>query len=401
MKDLLFQTAKLASLLLLLLGAISITSCGDDEEPPVVVVEDGFYVQGDATAYTDFDNKATLKKTKNEANSQTERAELLEIFVAVKGTGGFNIIEVSGSTQKTYGPGSSFGVITDGTTDEPQVDFQRGDFIETSTKFTVPADGLYHVVMDTEVGTVVIVPVEYWGLIGAATPNGWGGDTKMEVTGGFNQTTMTFRATDVTMTVGDFKFRYSGGWKVEIDTTYDLGGGNKGIKVNTNFGGAVNALVPGGDNIPNTVSGYYTATMTWTAGSGFTATMEKTGDLPLKDWSNIELGLIGDGLIVGGVQHDWGSGAYLHKPTANGSKYTYSWPGVEVTTAGSFKIREGDSWDNASFGYPQVVMAGDGAADFETNGDGNFVPKVDGAKYDISFEIDAATDTNTFTVTKI
>ncbi|MBK7406635.1 MAG: hypothetical protein IPJ40_00325 [Saprospirales bacterium] len=340
-----------------------------------------------------------MQKTRNEVK-QTERAQLLEVFVAVKGTGGFNIVEVSGSSRKTYGPGSTFGVVTNATTDEPQVEFQRGDFIETATKFTVPSDGLYHVVMDTEVGIIAIIPVKYWGLIGAATPNGWSGDSKMESTG-FDLNTMTFRATDVAMTIGDFKFRYSGGWKVEIDPTFDLGGGDMGIKVNTNFGGAVGALVPGGDNMPNTVSGYYTATMTWTAGSGFTATMLKTGDLPLKDWSNIELGLIGNGLVVGGVQHDWNSGVYLNKPAANGSKYTYSWPGVEVTTAGSFKIREGDNWDNASFGFPQVVMAGDGAADFETNGDGNFVPKVDGAMYNISFEIDAATDTNTFTVTKI
>ena len=43
------------------------------------------------------------------------------------------------------------------------------------TQFTVPEDGLYHVIVDTEVGVIAIAKVE-WGLIGGATPNGWSDD---------------------------------------------------------------------------------------------------------------------------------------------------------------------------------------------------------------------------------
>ena len=62
---------------------------------------------------------------------------------------------------------------------------------------------------------------------------------------GFDLNTMTFTITDVEMTKADFKFRYSGGWKVELDPDFDLGDGNSGIKVNCNFGTAVDNLVPG------------------------------------------------------------------------------------------------------------------------------------------------------------
>jgi hypothetical protein len=97
---------------------------------------------------------------------------------------------------------------------------------------------------------------------------------------------MTFEATNVTMTKADYKFRYSDGWKVVIDPDLDLGGGVVGVRVNTNFGGAVNALVPGGANIANETSGKYTAKMVWKLGEGYTATMTRTGDLDLFNYTN-------------------------------------------------------------------------------------------------------------------
>ncbi|MBS4056220.1 MAG: SusF/SusE family outer membrane protein [Bacteroidetes bacterium] len=391
---------KLSSLVLMTL-VLTVTSCKkdkDDPTPPVIVL-DGTYIKGAGTALTDFDAKGMMKATKNEVN-QADRAQLLELYVAVKaGSDGFNIVKVEGDVKTTYGPGADFAVVgeADRITDEPKLDFQRGSYVETTTPFTVPADGLYHVVIDTEVGKVVVVPVQYWGLIGAATPGGWGGDTQIPAAG-FDLSTMTFEVADVTMTKADFKFRYSGGWKVIIDDTFDLGGGVVGIRVNTNFGGAVNALVPGGANIANETSGKYTAKMVWTLGTGFVATMTKTGDLDLTDYSATQLGLVGDGLMVDGVQHNWDVTVQVQVPVVtNETTYEWSFTGVEVTTLGSFKIREGQDWNGKSFGYPQVTMAGLSADKFDTNGDGNFVPLEDGT-YDIIFKIDAVTETYTFTV---
>jgi hypothetical protein len=209
---------------------------------------------------------------------------------------------------------------------------------------------------------------------------------------------MTFEITDMVMTKADFKFRYSDGWKIALDTTLDLGGGVIGVKVNTNFGGTVSALVPGGANIPNATPGKYTGRMVWTLGAPYVATMLKTGDLNIIDYTNTELGLVGDGLIVGGVVQTWDLTILLHKPVVeNITTYFWTYNQVEVTTAGSFKIREGQDWNHKSIGYNDVTMAGLAADKFGTNGDGNFVPLENGI-YDIVLKIDAVTEKYTFTV---
>ena len=400
MKNLNFsRLMKLTWALLLSLTFIA-TSCKDDEDPvdPPVIVLDGLYVKGGATALTDFDAKGMLKVTRNEVN-QADRAELVEIFVAVKaGAPGFNIVLVEGSKQTTWGPGADFAVVAeaDRNVDEPKVDFWRGSYTETATAFTVPADGLYHIVLDKQLKKIAILPV-VWGVIGAATPGGWGGSTAMPATG-FDLNTMTFEINDMVLTKADWKFRYSDGWKVILDAEYDLGGGVVGIKANTNLGGAVNALVPGGANIPNAEPGKYTAKMVWTLGSGFVATMTKTGDLALIDYTNTELGLIGDGLMVSGAQHNWDVTLMVSKPVVeNETNYTWTYNQVEVTTLGSFKIREGQDWNKKSIGYNDVTMAGLAADKFTTNNDGNFVPTEDGT-YDMVLKIDAVTEKYTFTV---
>lgn len=390
---------KLTWALLLSLTFIA-TSCKDDEDPvdPPVIVLDGLYVKGGATALTDFDAKGMLKATRNEVN-QTDRAELVETFIAIKaGAPGFNIVLVEGSKQTTWGPGADFGVVAeaDRNVDEPKVDFWRGSYAENTTAFTVPADGLYHIVLDKQLKKIAILPV-VWGVIGAATPGGWGSSTAMPAKG-FDLNTMTFEINDMVLTKADWKFRYSDGWKVILDAEYDLGGGVVGIKANTNFGGAVNALVPGGANIANAVPGKYTAKMVWTLGTGFVATMTKTGDLALIDYTNTELGLIGNGLMVSGAQHNWDVTLMVQKPVVeNETNYTWTYNQVEVTTLGSFKIREGQDWNKKSIGYNDVTMAGLAADKFTTNNDGNFVPTEDGT-YDMVLKIDAVTEKYTFTV---
>lgn len=218
---------------LFLVSAVIFVSCKKDKDDPdpQIQVEDGIYIVGNGTALTDYNIKGLLKSTRNEVN-QSDRSELMEIYIAVKaGSDGFNIKKVAGATRITYGPGSDFTVVGEEERigDEPQLDFWRGSYVESATPFTVPADGLYHVVIDTEVGKVAVIPVQFWGLIGAATSGGWSNDTKIYPKG-FDLNTMTFEADNITMTKADFKFRYSSGWKVVIDDDYDLGGGVKGIK---------------------------------------------------------------------------------------------------------------------------------------------------------------------------
>lgn len=399
MKKVTFSTLmKLTWALLLSLTFIA-TSCKDDEttEPPVIVL-DGLYVKGASTALADFDAKGMLKVTRNEVN-QTDRAELMEIYIAVKaGSPGFNIVDVAGDVKTTYGPGADFAVVgeSDRNVDEPKVDFWRGSYTESTTTFTVPADGLYHIVLDKQLKKIAILPV-VWGVIGAATPGGWGSSTAMPATG-FDLNTMTFEINDMVLTKADWKFRYSDGWKVILDAEYDLGGGVVGIKANTNFGGTIDALVPGGANITNATPGKYTMKMVWTLGSGYVASATKTGDLNLINYTDTELGLVGNGLMVNGAQHNWDVTVMVSKPVVeNVTTYIWTYNQVAVTTLGSFKIREGQDWTKKSIGYNDVTMAGLAADKFTTNGDGNFVPTEDG-NYDMVLKIDAVTEKYTLTV---
>ena len=90
--------------------------------------------------------------------------------------------------------------------------------------------------------------VNRWGLIGDATPGGWSDDTNMT----WDATNGVFTVT-LDLTAGTFKFRANDGWDV-------------------NYGGDINGLTAGGDNIAVAEAGNYTITFDpW----GLTATVTK------------------------------------------------------------------------------------------------------------------------------
>lgn len=403
MKKTNFKWALLLSAFALIAIALGFTACSDDEdepEPPVIVL-DGFYVKGAGTAYADFNENAMMKVTRNEV-TQEDRASLLELYIPVKaGADGFQIVQVAGSVYTTWGPGSDWGDITQGTTDEPKVTFQRGSVAVTTTKFTVPADGMYHVVIDTELGKAVVVPV-HWGVIGGATPDGWGTSTQFTESA-FNLTSMSWTITDMELRGGEWKFRYSQGWKVELDTVLDVGSGKIGVKVNTNFGEAVDGLVPGGANIVNDDPGIYNMTLAYTLGNGYTATITKTGSLPLTDWTGVVCDAVGTGVSVDNPSAipDPSSWAWGNKlladnggiPTKTGDVYTWTWTGIILEANEGFKVRtengvappSGGANFDAGFSALNVAASSGNIAD---NG-GNLSATVKGP-YNITLKIDAA-----------
>lgn len=410
MKTKFFKGALMLVAAAMFAGSFFFTSCKEDETTTPILVEDGLYIKGAGTALTDLDTKGLMKTTRNEVQNDVtpivNRASLYELYIAIKaGADGFNIVEVAGTTQKTYGPGTGFAIVTNGTNDETKLPFQRGAYAENTTKFTVPTDGIYHVIIDTELKKVVIVPVQYWGLIGAATEGGWSNDTKI-VAGAFGLSTMTFETTNVKMYKGQFKFRYSGGWKVEVDTVLDLGAGKKGVKVNTNLGGTIAALIPGGDNIDFATPGIYTAKAVWTLGSPWAMTLTKTGDLPTIDYTNYEMGIIGNAYLKadGVTVANWDETFPLVPivPVVAGKLFTWTYT-LNLIQDGEFKFRQqmappADPWSGKSIGFGDATWAGAAAANFSNNG-GNIKVGVAG-NYTLVLKIDATTETYTVTATK-
>ena len=397
MRDLSLKLTKNVAIIAALFGLISLNSCKDDDEDPTptnnAIVEDGFYIQGDATAYADFDIKATLSPTKNEV-LQEERSSLMEIYVAVKGSGGFNIVQVNGSERTTWGPSSEFA-LTPSRNEEPNEDgmdiIQRGAIEATDAKFTVAEDGLYHVIIDTELGVGAILPAK-WGVIGQATPTGWSGSTALDAPT-FDFNTMIFKKENVEMSNGEWKFRYSNGWKVQLDTTLDLGDGKKGVYANCNYGGSVDALEEGGSNFMNEKGGIFTVELTWTAGAGHTAMLTRTGDIPARDYSAVSVGLIGDGVVDG----DWNGEKYASTPAKDGDVYTWNFNGVELNNTGGFKIRTAGTWDDINEGYSDII-GGPDAGEIQESG-GN-MQAVNGGTFYIEFVIDAAAETKSISINK-
>ncbi|MCX6243216.1 MAG: SusF/SusE family outer membrane protein [Bacteroidetes bacterium] len=408
MKKTFQKFAVLLSALVLLAMVFSLNSCkkSEDTTTPSVIVLDGYYVKGAGTAYADFNDNGMMKATYNEVLNpvtltSTKRASLMELYIPVKaGADGFNIVKVAGSVTKIYGPGTDFLQVTSPTTDEPHgVFFKRGSLVESTDKFTVDTSGMYHVVLDYDLNKVSVTRVK-WGLIGAATPGGWSTGTSMpEPT--FNLTDMKWEITDLTLTKGSWKFRYSNGWKIIFDTAYDNGGGKLGVKVNTNFGYNVDTLLPGGADMTNSVQGVYTCKLEYVLGTGYKATLTKTANLPPVDYSAYQMGIIGNCYLKADLtQAAWDENFGTSLPSVTGGT-TYTWTyTVDLNlAAGEFKFRQGTDWAGKSIGYTDVTMAGPGASHFTDSGSGNFKVDVVG-NYTLVLVIDAVTENYTVTATK-
>lgn len=344
------KRSKLNLAWMLLLAIFAFASCEkDDNGGGTPLVEDGVYVFGAGTGVTEYTNNGLMKATNNEVG-QTARAGLYELYIAVEsGAGGFNIGIVTGGQAKVYGPGADFAEVLEGDkiSDEPRGWFARGSLLETTNKFTVPESGLYHVIYDKTLNKVAVARVE-WGLIGGATVAGWGGSTALPLDGTFSKTAMTFKATQVILTVGDFKFRYSNGWKIVLDGEL--------VRVNTNFGGAVNALVPGGDNISNTVNGYYTVKVMWTLAGGTTAEVTKTGDYTPPSYPSA-LSVVGTATAYG--WNPMSTNSEMHKCAGGAPSEGIFWKICYLEAGQGFKIA-GAGW-SPSYGYTDITS-------FDANG---------------------------------
>jgi hypothetical protein len=101
---------------------------------------------------------------------------------------------------------------------------------------SITTAGNYTIVLDIVAHTYTITPiVNAWGVIGDATPTGWGNDTLMD----FNPVTNKYSII-MKMTVGSFKFRLNHDWGTNYgddgnNLTLDNGGANVPIATNGTY----------------------------------------------------------------------------------------------------------------------------------------------------------------------
>lgn len=381
------------------------------------VTEDGFYVTGPATGSTELSADYMMAQGLNEVDGKN-RGGMFEKYVALEAGKDFELLLYANGEETRYGAVLEDFDVSE-KTDNPTMGGVKRGSLQTGAAapaMKVSESGLYHIVLDlNEAGDltfgpqIVVAPVK-WGVRGAM--NGWGFTEFTAPT--FNQKTMTYVLNDCTVaSTGAFKFAYGAGWKIDLD---DAGK----VKANTNLGidaeaaGELgnNALVPNGKDI-NISRGIYKITLTWNLKggaikNGYTATIEKTGDLAAVDYSNCQMEVIGSGVAEQeGATADassWGWGNVMlagndGKPVKNGDVYTWTWEKVTLTTDG-WKIRvlnAAESGGVASFDL------GDGAVDktastgVQESSDGNIY--VTAGSYKVQLVIDSASDSKKIVIT--
>jgi len=400
---------------ILFIASVVMVSCkdddddDDDDDDPIVL--DGFYLKGAATSYTTLDAKALMGKGTNEVD-QALRTGMYEKYMALTASAdGFNIVEKAGTTETVYGPATNESVDLGGLNEQPNITVQKGT-LGTSGKFTVPADGMYHIIIDKQTNSYVIAPVTTWAIIG--THSGWS-DTNMPLVGSFSQTSMKYEVTGLELRAGEFKFRYGGGWKIEIA---------EGVKANSNFGGELGGTLPnlvptlaaGGANYAITADkiGVYTATLEWTKEAGFTAKLTKTSDLAMTNWTGVELDAVGSGVSADNTtaipdpsSWNWGNVIYPvpNEPVIDGNLYTWTWEDVILEANEGFKIRTKNgvapATNGANFdvGFSAIDLANSSAN--VADKDGNMSVTVKG-HYKLIIKIDAANaDSKVVTITDV
>ncbi|MDR0828542.1 MAG: SusF/SusE family outer membrane protein [Prevotellaceae bacterium] len=277
--------------------AMAFTSCKPDPGPkPIDVVEDGFYVVGEATAYSDLSvagaNKTIMavgfnevlqsegnKSDEEKVSSACLREGMYEKYVALEGGKPFSLVLKAGKTETKYGAELALSETLSGN-DEPAIQVYKGTMTENAT-LQVAESGLYHIVLDLNLNgdlankLILIAPVEM-GVRGSNTGDGW--PFVAMSASAFDKNTITYTIEDQEFaTGGSFKFAYGGGWKIQLDA-------DGLVKANTNLG---KDMKPGAGNIEVSQAGLYKITLTYTLAQGdisksfsYKAELTQASDLP-------------------------------------------------------------------------------------------------------------------------
>lgn len=152
--------------------------------------------------------------------------KLFEAYVKVGADDGLKFAAVQGSWDDVNAAGNYGKADADGTLKN---DGGAGDVKVAATD----GDGFYYIQVDLDNLTYKSVKMN-WGIIGAATPGGWDGETPMT----FDFAANKFKIT-ATLTAGEMKFRaknagdfiYASEWKFQVGNSdpkvaYDNGAGN-------------------------------------------------------------------------------------------------------------------------------------------------------------------------------
>jgi len=331
----------------LAMAAFTFTSCNKEKgnTPIDDIVENGFYVLGEATGVADLNATGAAKLQMANGKNETEKAEregMYEKYVILEAGKDFSFIKKEGGLNVHYTANlEEKEIATDG------VAIQGGYFgliRQAEGAMQVKASGLYHIIIDlnldgkldgVEGAQVILAPVEF-GVRGAM--NGWSytaGVAKEEN----GVITWTWEKQEMAADNAEFKFAHGQCWKINLDDAEQ-------VKAENSLGAD---MVAGGANITVGERGLYSISLTFKTEAGaiansFSYKAERTGDIGIKDYSAVELELVGaavaeqEGAVADPSSWGWGNVLSLGLPSQSGNIYTWHKAGVKLV-AGEYKVR--------------------------------------------------------------
>lgn len=339
---------KTISLLFASLGLLS--SCSEDYTEGWNIksdkVEDGVYVYGEATAVPIPSYNTKMHAATNEADGNKARVGFFDIFIYLEANKDFKITEIAGDQNTDFGPGQDFKIEEPaGKFDQIKNNVWMGGYTNSGS-YKVDKDGLYHIVLDKQLKRVAVIPVDPWSIIGGFS--GWA-DTKMSIVGTPSKEELTYEVKNIELREGKFKLRYGGGWKLGIDAIDD----KAAVKINTNMGGKVDQLVPGGDDIswPKDKEGIYTIQIKWSLSKGISAEFNKTGNVePLPEFPDV-MYLVGSATAYGWTTPGDADNAEFHKIEGIDGIY---WKIAHLQAGEGFKVSD-KGWGKYNFGFGDIT----------------------------------------------
>lgn len=334
-------------------------------------LDDGYYIVGSAIGSDTTDANVLVSGQVNGPDfGAQDRTGFYEAYVYMA-SGDFSFIKVVEGEISAFG--GAHEELVNG--DPAELTIYSGAYSDDATG-TSPVDGsLVHVMIDESTGQYVVIPVNYWEVIGGATADGWGSGQEIALKSA-SADEVVFEATKVVLREGDFKLRFDSNWSMNLEEEECDVNETACLNYFTNFGGTITELVHGGGNIIfDGTEGEYTITITYTPdeGNSISASLERTGDAPevTFDPEEYKFGIIGD--ATAGA---WDSDQDMfYKGTIDG---VHTWLAVMTFGAeGAFKFRTNDDWAFALGG----TLLGDGSAgDISTSG-GDIPTPGEGAYY--------------------
>lgn len=358
---------KKSNLLLSLLVAVTFiaftTSCKED---PVVVppseglpLPNGFFLQetgADPVAVAQL-KVATVD---GPGFSAMDRPGFVQGYMYLT-AGTYNVVEVKDKAIiKTYGGAPTLVPGADAHNKEcDESGYAVIDATLDGGAFSIGTEGLYTVSYDTDLAEIVYDQITSVGIIGGGTPDGWGGDTELLATTGLTADGGSWTGTDITLDVGEMKFRYNCRWAIDrrIDTGEDFDNAN-GYTVFTNYGNTIDLLLPGneGPNIQIPEFAKFTVTFSWDPLDGVSATVTRTGDADPKPTYPDAMYLVGDGTAYGwagpGDASNNGNDA-MHKADGGVPMEGVYWKILHLTADTGFKISN-VNWTDPNLDHGKV-----------------------------------------------